>query len=240
MEPREKQLTMGLAGALACALLVIAFLLGRVTAPRTEPARLAPSVQTAGASGRPIATTTPEQTAASAFTTPEAAPMVTADPRPPRSEPVLSFPTAPEIAPQNSPPKHTKASSERDLIAAYFGQVDRLEDFGAGDPQAFASSLMDSVSTGDFTKFDELLTRSRTQRDRLRAVTPPRSCAEHHRIALALSGDSVAMMEKLRAALIKGDTMALLAMAAEARTLEAQANKLKAMGETIKKQLGAT
>jgi hypothetical protein len=235
MEPREKQLTMALASALACALLVIAFLLGRVSAPRVEPT---PAVARAQAAEIPVSagpTMTPAPATNAPFT-PEPVAIPTSEPT---SRPALALQVPTDSAPQSPPPVRTPASSERELVAAYFGQVDRLEDFGAGDPQAFASSLMDSVSTGDFTKFDELLARSRTQRDRLRAVTPPRSCAEHHKFALALSADSVAMMERLRAALIKGDTAGLLAMATEARTLEAQAGRLKAMGEAIKRQQGS-
>jgi hypothetical protein len=235
MESREKQLTIGLAGALACALLVIAFLLGRVSAPRPEPAPMAPPAQRAEEPA--IATTTPAQTASAPLSALEPVTAPTPEPKSSGPETAFSVPPPAEPAPQSSPAR-APASSERELTAAYFNQVDRLEDFGAGDPQAFAASLMDSVSTGDFTKFDELLARSRTQRDRLKTVTPPRSCAEHHKKALALSGDSVTMMERLRAALIKGDTTALLTMATEARTLEAEANRLKAMGEAIKRQQG--
>jgi hypothetical protein len=236
MEPREKQLTMALAGALACALLVIAFLLGRVSAPRVEPTPALASAQTAEIPVPAAVTMTPAP-AAIAPSTPEPVAIPTSEPT---SRPALALQVPTISAPPSLPPARTPASSERELVAAYFGQVDQLEDFGAGDPQAFASSLMDSVGNGDFTKFDELLTRSRTQRDRLRAVTPPRSCAEHHKVALALSGDSVVMMERLRAALMKGDTAALLAMATEARTLEAQAGRLKAMGEAIKRQQGSS
>jgi len=109
---------------------------------------------------------------------------------------------------------------------------------GGGDPQAFATSMVQSMSSGDFSGFDDLLSKARAQRQRLQAISPPRACVEHHRLALALSGDSVAVLEKLKAALAKGDTTALLAIAAEGKTLETQANQLKTMGETIKRQAG--
>ena len=67
---------------------------------------------------------------------------------------------------------------------------------------------------------------------------PPPSCAEHHRLARTLSADSVAMLERLKAALMKGDSMALMGIASDGRALEAQANQLKTMGETIKRQAG--
>ena len=131
-----------------------------------------------------------------------------------------------------------ETSPERQRVAAYFAEVDRLEDMGAGDPQAFASSMMQSLSSGDFSEFDKLLQKARAQRQRLLAIVPPPSCAEHHRLARTLSADSVAMLERLKAALMKGDSMALMGIASDGKTLETQANQLKAMGETIKRQAG--
>jgi len=46
------------------------------------------------------------------------------------------------------------------------------------------------------------------------------------------------MLERLKAALMKGDSLALVSIASDGRTLEAKAAQLKAMGEAIKKQAG--
>lgn len=221
---------MALAGALACALLAIAFLLGRISArPGGAPSATAPSTAAAAANFA----------AAPALldSTPPGAPV---DGTP--------FPVAPEITRESSggakPPGAVAAtpgsppSPQRQQIAAYFTQIDRMDDLGAGDPQAFATSLLQSVSSGDYSGFDDLVSRSKSQRERLRSLTPPGACLEHHRLALALSGDSVAMLERLRAALAKGDTAALMTMATEGHALEAQASQLKSMGETIKRQAG--
>ena len=92
-----------------------------------------------------------------------------------------------------------------------------MQDMGVGDPQAFAASMLKSVSSGDFSAFDELLGKARAQRQRLQSLTPPAACGEHHRLALSLSADSVTMLERLKAALMKGDSMALMAIATEGR-----------------------
>ena len=68
-------------------------------------------------------------------------------------------------------------------------------------------------------------------------MTPPRGCGEHHRLALTLSADSVTMLERLKAALMKGDSMALMTIATEGRTLEAQANQLKSLGDALNRAL---
>ncbi len=124
-------------------------------------------------------------------------------------------------------------------MASYFAQVDRLEDIGAGDPQTFATSMMPALSSGDFTAFDDLLSKARVQRQRLQSLAPPPSCVEHHRLAVALSSDSVVMLERLKAALIKGDSLALMSIASEGRDLQSKAAQLKTMGEAIKRSAGA-
>ena len=98
--------------------------------------------------------------------------------------------------------------------------------------------MVQSMSSGDFTGFDNLLAKARAQRQRLQAIAPPRACAEHHRLALSLSADSVTMLERLKAALMKGDSTALLTIASEGKSLETQANQLKTMEESIKRQAG--
>jgi hypothetical protein len=97
---------------------------------------------------------------------------------------------------------------------------------------------MQSVSSGDFSSFDDLVTKARAQRDRLRAIAPPSACTEHHRLALVLSNDSVAMLERLKAAIKQGNTTSLLTIATEGHTLEEQANQLKSIGDAIKRRAG--
>lgn len=238
MERNDRKLVVALAGALACALLAIAFLLGRISA---KPANLA-----SGSNTSPAASSAPVVPAASWASAPPPAASAAAESAPLPAVRATSLPSfsgdrdgAPSGAtvPGSTGPASTP-SPERLAIAAYFAQVERLEDMGAGDPQAFATSMLQSVSSGDFSSFDDLLAKSRTQRDRLRAIVPPRACAEHHRFALALSDNSISMLERLRAAIQRGDTTALLTITTEGHTLEEQANRLKTMGDAIKRQAG--
>ena len=219
MERNDKGLVVVLAGALACALLAIAFLLGRISGrPDGAPSATAPSTAAAAAAAPALSDSTPPVAPEITRESPGGA-------KPPGAGAVAGAP--------GSPP-----SPERQQIAAYFAQIDRMDDLGTGDPQAFATSLLQSVSSGDYSGFDDLVARSKSQRERLRSLAPPGACLEHHRLALALSGDSVVMLERLRAALARGDTAALMTMATEGHALEAQANQLKSMGETIKRQAG--
>lgn len=234
LSPGKRRLLVGavaaLGLALGVALLVIAFLLGRlsVTADR------APAV--------PATTTTPAPPAVGEAPATTSTPTV-AD--------VATVPT--DLVPGNAPREALAAgaivaptvatspgaeSPDRSRIAAYFREVDRLEDMGAGDPQAFAKSLMESVASGDFSGFDALLAKARAQQDRLRSIAPPPACVEHHRLASALARDSTALMERLKASLLKGDAAGLMAMSAEGQTLETRADELRALAATIRRQAG--
>jgi len=239
MEPAGRGLVIGLSSALGLALLAIAFLLGRVTAtPAVVPVAPSASVVSAAPATAPAAGATAPP-GASAEELPPNPPIAdsSATAAPATGVSALETLTLSEpSAPATSEALTSKESRERQQVAAYFADVDRLEDMGAGDPQAFGSSMMESLSSGDFTRFDALLAKARDQRQRLQTVSPPPTCAEHHRLALGLSADSVAMLERLKAALMKGDSMALMGIASDGRTLEAKANQLKSMGETIKRQ----
>ncbi len=233
MERNNQRLVIALASALGLALLVIAFLLGRVSTPPAvvtvaAPAAAANAAQPAASvEGQPAQAEVGVEVGAAATAPLAATPSLVDAP--------VSAPVALPATPSSS---RAMASPDQAQIAAYFNQVDRIGDMGGGDPQAFATSMIQSMSSGDFSGFDDLLAKARTQRQRLQAISPPRACVEHHRLALALSSDSVAMLERLKAALMKGDSTALLAMASEGKTLEAQANQLKTMGETIRRQAG--
>lgn len=236
MERKDQRLVIALASALGLALLAIAFLMGRISAK--------PAVITVPAPPAEVAVAPSESAAL-----PAAPVTATAETGEAPGEPAGSSTTGleaastTELAPFSAPLPTTNPilpaiSADQAQIAAYFNQVDRIEDMGAGDPQAFATSMVQSMSSGDFSGFDDLLSKARTQRQRLQAISPPRACVEHHRLALTLSADSVAMLERLKAALMKGDSTALLTIASDGKTLETQANQLKSMGESIKRQAG--
>lgn len=230
MEPANRKIVVALASALGLSLLIIAFLLGRLSA---KP----PVVTLAAPASNPSASAPPAE-AASPHPSIEAVPPAV-EPAAPLGPLAASSAPVQEIAPLPlSSARAMAVPPERQQVASYFAEVDRLEDIGAGDPQAFASSMMQSLSSGDFSEFDKLLQKARAQRQRLLAIVPPPACAEHHRLARTLSADSVAMLERLKAALMKGDSMALMGIASDGKTLETQANQLKAMGETVKRQAG--
>jgi hypothetical protein len=227
------RLAAALAAGLGCALLVIAFLLGRLSARPTEAglpeAGTPPKVAVAGAQSPAPGLAEPAPSASPLGSGELSPPSSFGAGPPPRSERAGDATLATELRPQAAPAAETPA------ITAYFAQVESLDHAGAGDPQDFARSLLASVTSGDFSGFDDLVRQARRQQEGLRNITPPPPCMEYHRLALSLSGESVSMLESLRAALAKGDTTSLMAMAPRAQNLELQANELKAMAEAIRR-----
>jgi hypothetical protein len=234
MEGNRSGLVIALGAGLGCALLVIAFLLGRVTARPAETVRIVEPAQAVvvPAESRIPAAPVSEPTAV-------VLPVREAGGTPPDWGGWIP-PSTPDArgAPASNTAPYPPRSADQPAIAGYFAGIEKIDDVGAGDPQAFATSMLQSMSSGDFSGFDDLLGKSRQQLERLRGITPPRACLEHHRLALSLSADSVAMMERLKAALMRGDSAGLLTIATEGRDLETQANALKTMGDAIKRQAG--
>jgi hypothetical protein len=232
MEGRNRLLLIALGGALGCCLLVIAFLLGRVTA---RPADVGGAIE--GEPGGGAAATTSIRAAPDNKPDSAGLPMIESDGAPstdalwvPPTNLAAQTPREPG-APALSPPR----SADQKAIAAYFSQIERLDDVGGGNPQTFANSMLQSVAAGDFSGFDDLLARSQQQQERLRRIAPPQACEKYHQLALALSGDSVSMLDRLKAALMRGDSAALMIIATEGHALEEKAGQLKSMGESIKR-----
>lgn len=240
MERNRQRLSAGLAVALGCALLTIAFLLGRLTAKPAEaplplasaPAQPRAATVDTNAGGEP-APADPEPAAPSNQLEPERA-------RPENASPVsrghATPDTATPIATEARP--SPSVSPERQQVAAYFDQINRTGEVGGGDPQAFASTLLQSLSSGDFSGFDQLSALARVQSERIRSIVPPPGCLGHHQLAAALASDSAAMLERLRVAISQGDTAALMSMGAESHALEARAKQLQALGESIRQRAG--
>jgi hypothetical protein len=237
MEPNQKRLVIALASALGLALVAIAFLLGRMSSSSVVtvavPAQSVPAPQvpaTVASQPTPV-TVDPQVNPPAVSAEPTALALRIPDngllPLP------ASLGTTTPAAPSPAP------SSDKPQIAAYFSEIDRLQEMGDGsDPQSFANTLVQSMSSGDFSGFDDLLAKARTQRQKLQAITPPPACASHHRLAVTLSGDSVAMLERVKAAMVKGDTTALLSISTDGKNLQAQADQLKTLEATIKRQAG--
>jgi hypothetical protein len=69
-------------------------------------------------------------------------------------------------------------------------------------------------------------------------MMPPPPCREHHRLALQLLDESTGMLQRLRAAVLSHDTVALTAGVSGAQALEVRTRELEALGAGLKRRFG--
>ena len=214
--------------ALALALLLAGFLLGR----RSSPTAPAP------ATASPPAT---QEAARDAAPADEPAPTLTpADDAAPTPAPPIE--TLPAIVPSTvatraEPPATMDARGQED-IARYFDEADAIEARTKywSDPQALANSILEQASSGSTAGFDELIRAQRGARDALGRMSVPASCAEHHRRSLAVMADGLGLLERVRNAIASGDLGGLDGLQEQARGLEREAKAIDELARTLRQR----
>lgn len=227
-----RALVLGLGGALLAALLAVAFLLGRLSS-RTPPATAAApaaSLAPPGGSG-----TVPGALPPGVVSAPMQAPAPGSAPGTTMPEEWRALGTGP-AATGGAP----AAASEREAVAAYFGQVERLETSfrNWSDPQQLAMQLVQQGAQGDRRGLDELLATARQARQAMAEVSPPGPCREHHAESLALMDAAVDLLGRLGPALAGQDFNALQAVAGAGQDLEARTKRLQALDADLRQRYG--
>ncbi len=227
-----RALVLALGGALLAALLAVAFLLGRLshsTPPVTTAASPAVSWPPPAGTGTAPAALPPGVVGAA----PEApAPAGASGTMPEEWRALGTGPAATGGAPA--------AASEREAVAAYFAQVERLESSfrNWSDPQQLAMQLVQQGAQGDRRGLDELLATARQARQAMAEVSPPGPCREHYTESLALMDAAVDLLGRLGPALAGQDFNALQAVAGAGQDLEARTKRLQALDADLRQRYG--
>jgi hypothetical protein len=106
------------------------------------------------------------------------------------------------------------------------------------DPTALAQEVLAQAMRGDSGGFDTLIAASAAARDGVRTMTVPAPCAEHHRLTLALLGDAVVILTKLREGVAAGDPGAIAGIATSGSGLEERARAVDVLGASLRSQYG--
>lgn len=238
--PVPRALLAGLLALLVASLLTVAFLLGRESVEVREPAPLATATSGLGQEQpdlrgarqvEPVGTRTrtvvATQTVAPAPPPSAAAPVAVAPP------PVVTPPPAVPAAPTADP-----AMAER--VRAYFAAMDATVGTAAtwNDPEAMAQAALSQGSEGNPAGFDRLLGANREALQRMRAVSPPPECAQHHALAVSVMERGIAMLERVRAATLAQDTAPLAALAAQGQELQRAVDDLAALERGLRAEHG--
>jgi hypothetical protein len=146
-----------------------------------------------------------------------------------------SSPSAPVAAVDTS---HA-ATEARARVSAYFKQMDALQSGGpGGDPDAFATTIMQGATSGDFSGLDDLVRAAGDAERRAAALQPPAECADYHRMALTLLQESTTMITALRDGLKRNDADALSSLGASAQSMKSRADTLAAAEKALRARFG--
>ena len=219
----NKGLLIGVVAVAAVSLLVLVFLLGResgsgsVSAPLTRIERVAPRAQ----EGPP-----PLPTSAAVLITgrPEARPATGSAP----STPVQSA-ANPAPAPIGGERGSAGFDAERASVAAYFDAVDHIQ-AGAmsGEAEGVANEMAAALAKGDTSGLDKMIRETEAAKQSLAALTPPASCATHHRESLASLDDAMEVLRSMKTAMESSEPATQLAsVSARATALRSRADALQ-------------
>jgi hypothetical protein len=233
---------MALLAALASAILLVAFFMGRESARKatqTQPAPIPPQAQAVQpASSQP---TEPSQAAAlgpasSSLEMPPPAP----GPGQVLSMPATSSSGAPTPTAQATSTPPVAQDKLHDEVARYFREVETIQSQAkaSGDPETFARTLLEQGVKGDASGFDGLVAANRKVLEALRGVQVPEPCREHHRLTLRLLEQSIAMLDNVKGQLQGGNEASLAALPAQGQELERGAKEADALAADIKRRFG--
>lgn len=125
-------------------------------------------------------------------------------------------------------------------VALYFHHMDAVQ--GAAktwsDPTALAQEVLAQAMRGDSGGFDKLIAASAAARDGVRTMTVPTPCADHHRLSLALLGEAVVILTRLREGVAAGDPGAIAGIATSGSALEERARAVDLLGASLRSQYG--
>lgn len=141
------------------------------------------------------------------------------------------------------PPRRGDAPSGGDgntAVAAYFRELDSVEGEAKywSNPQDLAMTLLGQVGSGDTSGFDKLVVSQQRALDRVRRITPPPPCADHHRRVVSLMGRGVSLLQTVRDAAVAGDAGGLMTLPNQAQQLESEARQVDVLGEQIRQRFG--
>ena len=147
------------------------------------------------------------------------------------SKPATTAAVAPHIQPVAPPSKGPSSD-----VSAYFNQLDALNlTLGAGsDSTQFATDLLQQSLNGDQHGFDELLAATRNNLNAVQAIHPPEVCKEHHRLVTRQLNQSIAMLSKVKSAMVAMDTGALTALSSQGQGMQKEAEMIQKLEKKLR------
>jgi hypothetical protein len=225
----NKGLLIGVVAVAAVSLLALAFLLGR-TSESGSPAGQPPGrVLSGGVAASPVSDPRaldqplPLPTSAVAWITDLAAPR-------------------PAPAPTDGERGSAGSDSARAAVVAYFDAVDHIQPGKmSGEAEGVANEMAAALAKGDTSGLDRMIRETEAGRESLAALTPPASCAAHHRESLGSLDDALEILRSLKTAMESPEPAAqLTGVASRANALRSRAEVLQKEELTLRQRYGLT
>lgn len=161
---------------------------------------------------------------------------------PPAGGRIPAAPDAPALYSEKAPLSETPAAggaSDAAQVRAYFQTFDSLT-FDTGivgeTPDAFAQRLLQSITSGDTSAFDEMRQNFISARNTLSAAAAPASCKEHKRLSLQNIDDSLVMLDTLESTLVSGDVSAVSKITAMGKQVQDNTKNLEKTEAALRKE----
>jgi hypothetical protein len=235
----NKGVLIGVVAVAAVSILALVFVLGResgsgsVPAPSTRIERVAPRTE----EGPP-----PLPTPAALLITEHAE----THPAPAPTPSTLVQSAALQIAASPAPPPiggergSAGFDAERASVAAYFDAVDHIQ-AGAmsGEAEGVANETAAALARGDTSGLDKMIRETEVAKQSLAALTPPASCAAHHRESLASLDDAMEVLRSMKTAMESSEPASQLAgVSARATALRSRADALQKEELALRQRYG--
>jgi hypothetical protein len=221
----------GLTALLVAGLLVVAYRAGH------ESARAGLQPAAPATVARPLATGSPTRLTASEAQ-PAATTGIASVDELPSAAPALANGAAPAAGATSPPPTTAQAADPaREVVARYLSEVETIEAQARywSDPQALAQTLVDQGTRGEASGFDRLIETNRTALARLRSLSVPDACREHHAATIPLMEDAIALLERVKRGMTAG-AASLEDLPAVAADLDRRGRQVDAAAAELKRR----
>ena len=235
----NKGVLIGVVVVAAVSLLVLVFLLGResgsgsVSAPSTRIERAAPRAQ----EDRPPLTTSEAMLVTEH---PETRPAPAPTPSSPVQSAALQIAASPAPAPIGGERGSAGFDAERASVAAYFDAVDHIQAGSmSGEAEGVANEMAAALAKGDTSGLDKVIRETEAAKQGLAALTPPASCAAHHRESLASLDDAMEVLRSMKTTMESSEPATQLAnVSARATALRSRADALQKEELALRERYG--
>jgi hypothetical protein len=147
-------------------------------------------------------------------------------------------PSLPRASPKASSPEAADDSTEKQAVARYFREVDRLQNVDVDNPEASATSLIGAATSGDTSGLRALASQARDTEQKVRAITPPPACAHYHEQLVSMLAESHSMLQRLEQGLGGGDLESLPALVSQANSAKSRSGALAQEAHELKRRYG--